>query len=281
MIKCVIFVSVSPSHTIKNMNFMMAAPKCVIKVIFMKGIQLPMVLVFIVTLMLGCTDDEKNMNQNLISGSSVNPSDNLLSMQSYSYLALGDSYTIGQGVDEEARWPNQLKTELKKNLIDLIKVDIIAQTGWTTNNLISAINSEKPGQYDLVSLLIGVNNQYQKKPFSQFEKEFDELLDKAIDLAGGNQSVFVVSIPDYGVTRFGSGNPGGIASEINGYNGYIRQRCLNRNVLFIDITEISRDMGDKDGALAGDGLHPSGQQYAKWVEKILPEVNNLLKNKND
>ena len=248
---------------------------------FMKGIKLSILLLFILTLTVGCNDDEQNMNQNLISESSASPSDNLNSVQSYTYLALGDSYTIGQGVDEEARWPNQLKTQLKKKLIDLNTVDIIAQTGWTTNDLIRAINAQNPENYDLVSLLIGVNNQYQKKPFSQFEKEFDELLDIAIGLAGGKQSVFVVSIPDYSVTRFGSGNPGGIASEINGYNGYIRQQCLAREILLIDITEISRDLGSTDGALAGDGLHPSGQQYAKWVERILPEVNNLLKNKND
>ncbi len=248
---------------------------------FMKGIKLSILLLFILTLALGCDDDEQNMNQNLISGSSVTPSDNLLSMQSYSYLALGDSYTIGQGVDEEARWPNQLKTELKKKLIDLNTVDIIAQTGWTTNDLIRAINTQKPGQYDLVSLLIGVNNQYQKKPFTQFEKEFDELLDMAIELAGGKHSVFIVSIPDYGVTRFGSGDPGGIGSEINSYNGYIQQQCIKREILFIDVTGISRDLGSTDGALAGDGLHPSSTQYTKWVEKILPEVNNLLKKRND
>ncbi len=247
----------------------------------MKGIKLSILLLLILTLAVGCNDDEQNMNQNLISESSASPSDNLSSVQSYTYLALGDSYTIGQGVDEEARWPNQLKTELKKKLIDLNTVDIIAQTGWTTNDLIRAINEQNPGNYDLVSLMIGVNNQYQKKPFSEFEKEFDELLEIAIGLAGGKQHVFVVSIPDYGVTRFGSGNPGGIASEINGYNGYIRQQCLAREILLIDITEISRDLGSTDGALAGDGLHPSAQQYAKWVEKILPEVNNLLKNNND
>lgn len=247
----------------------------------MKGTKLSILILFIITLASGCNDDEQNMNQNLNSGSSMIPSDNVASVESYSYLALGDSYTIGQGVDEEARWPNQLKTELKKKLIDLNTVDIIAQTGWTTNDLIRAINTQKPGQYDLVSLLIGVNNQYQKKPFTQFEKEFDELVDMAIELAGGKQSVFIVSIPDYGVTRFGSGDPNGIGSEINNYNGYIRQQCIKRDILFIDVTGISRDLGSKDGALAGDGLHPSGQQYAKWVEKILPEVNNLLKNKNN
>ncbi len=240
-----------------------------------------LLLLFIMVLQFGCNDDEAKIYENQTSGPSVNLSVNLSNMQSYTYLALGDSYTIGQGVDEEARWPNQLRTELKTKFINLSTVDIIAQTGWTTDDLLRAIHIDKPGKYELVSLLIGVNNQYQKKPFTQFEKEFDELLDVAIGLAGNKQGLFVVSIPDYGVTRFGSGNPGGIASEINAYNGYIQQRCLARGILFIDITPISRELGSKEGALAGDGLHPSGDQYAKWVEKIMPEVNDLLNNDND
>lgn len=248
----------------------------------MKGLKLPVVLLLMMMLSVSCTDDETPMNQNQIPlvtdpSSNNSPNDN----QSYSYLALGDSYTIGQGVDEEARWPNQLKTQLLIKSIDLSPVDIIAQTGWTTEDLLMAIEAQKPEQHDLVSLLIGVNNQFQKKPFSQFESEFQVLLEKTIVLAGGNQRLFVVSIPDYGVTRFGSGNPGGIATEINAYNAYIQQQCIKRDILYIDITEISRSLGGNDGALAGDGLHPSGAQYLKWVEKILPEVIKLLQSDNN
>ena len=248
----------------------------------MKRLRLPILLILLMMLSVTCTDDETPMNQNqtpLVTDPSTN---NLpYANQSYSYLALGDSYTIGQGVDEEARWPNQLGTQLSKKLIDLSSIDFIAQTGWTTEYLLRGIETQKPEQYDLVSLLIGVNNQFQKRPFEQFESEFQELLEKSIIIAGGKHRLFVLSIPDYGVTRFGSGNPGGIATEINGYNAYIQQQCIKRGILYIDITEISRSLGGNDGALSDDGLHPSAAQYGKWVEKILPEVVALMKNEND
>jgi len=233
-------------------------------------------------LSVSCTDDETPMNQNqILLATDPTPNNSPNVSQSFSYLALGDSYTIGQGVTEESRWPNQLKTQLLTKSIQLIPVDIIAQTGWTTEDLLTAIEAQRPDQYDLVSLLIGVNNQFQKRPFSQFESEFEELLEKTIVIAGGKQHLFVVSIPDYGVTRFGSGNPGGIATEINAYNAYIQQQCIKRDILYLDITEISRSLGDNSTALADDGLHPSGAQYLKWVEKILPEVIKLLQNAND
>lgn len=248
----------------------------------MKRLRLPIVILLLMTLSVTCTDDETPMNQ-YQTPLVTNPSTNNLpnANQSYSYLALGDSYTFGQGVDEVSRWPNQLKIQLLKKSIDLSPVDIIAQTGWTTEDLLIAIEAQKPEQHDLVSLLIGVNNQFQKRPFSQFESEFQALLEKTIVMAGGKQRLFVVSIPDYGVTRFGSGNPGGIATEINGYNAYMQQQCIKRGILYIDITEISRSLGASNGALADDGLHPSGAQYLKWVEKILPEVITLLQNENN
>ncbi|MCA0931813.1 SGNH/GDSL hydrolase family protein [Lutimonas saemankumensis] len=195
---------------------------------------------------------------------------------SFTFLALGDSYTIGQGVSDEMRWPNQLKDRLLKESVTLEKVDIIAQTGWTTSALLNAINEKQPGQYDLVSLLIGVNNQYQQRPFEEFQEEFKELLNISMNLAGESKRVFVVSIPDYGVTRYGSANPGGIASEINNYNGFIKMHCQENNVPLVDVTEISRNLGDSDGALASDALHPSGYQYSLWVEEIVPVVLELL-----
>ncbi len=248
----------------------------------MKKIKTAIMVLLFVTVCFACSEEEGPMPQTQIPVSSTNtPTYNLsISGQTFTYLALGDSYTIGQGVEEEARWPIQLKTQLSTKSVTLSPVDIIAQTGWTTDALLRAIDERKPQQYDLVSLLIGVNNQYQKKPFSQFETEFKRLLNKAISLAGGSEKLFVVSIPDYSVTRFGSGNPGGISSEINGYNGYIQQQCIKRGILFVDVTYISREMGSADGALAGDGLHPSREQYGKWVERILPEVIELLENKN-
>ena len=194
----------------------------------------------------------------------------------FSFLALGDSYTIGQGVSEEMRWPNQLKDRLEKESVILEKVDIIAQTGWTTSALLNAIAQNQPAQYDLVSLLIGVNNQYQRRPFEEFKEEFKELLEIAINLTGESQSVFVVSIPDYSVTRYGSGNPGGITSDINNYNGFIKIQCEENNIPFVDVTEISRALADSEGALSSDALHPSGYQYSLWVEEIVPVVLELI-----
>jgi lysophospholipase L1-like esterase len=194
------------------------------------------------------------------------------------YLALGDSYTIGQGVEESERWPNQLIVELETNDFTVENSEIIAQTGWRTSNLINAIDNSNPQDFNLVSLLIGVNNQFNNQNFDVFISEFNELLQKSISIAGNSGRVFVVSIPDYGVTPFGNswGNPEQIASELDAYNNYMMQRCAELNIPFINITEISRDLGDSEGALASDNLHPSGAQYTLWVEEILPVVLELI-----
>lgn len=192
------------------------------------------------------------------------------------YLALGDSYTIGQGVEEHQRWPNQLIEKLKSNNYLVDKTGIIAKTGWTTRNLLDAIEENDVENYNLVSLLIGVNNQYQNQPFTMFTSDFDLLLSKSIEIAGGSSRVFVVSIPDYGVTPFGSSNSEKIGMEIDMYNQYILDHCNAKNIPFIDITEISRTLGATNDALAPDNLHPSGTQYAVWVDSILPIVIELL-----
>jgi len=196
-----------------------------------------------------------------------------------SYLALGDSYTIGEGVQALKRWPNQLIDRLEDNDIEIGLRKIIAQTGWTTRNLINAIENTDLSDFDeecLVSLLIGVNNQYQGLSFEIFESEFDLLLDKSIELAKSKEKVFVVSIPDYGVTPFGSSNQEEIGEELDLYNEYMANKCSSLDIPFIDITEISRDLGDGENALASDNLHPSGFQYEKWTEEILPVVKELL-----
>ena len=155
---------------------------------------------------------------------------------------------------------------------DSISVDIIAQTGWTTRNLLDAISQENPAPHDVVSLLIGVNNQFQNQSYFVFQDEFNELLDISIDLAGDTSAVFVVSIPDYGVTPFGSSNSQNIAEALDNYNAYMKGQCDELQIPFIDITSISRELGDSDGALAPDNLHPSAAQYALWVEKMVPIV---------
>lgn len=197
---------------------------------------------------------------------------------SIDYLALGDSYTIGQSVDSIEKWPIQLVGLLKNDGFRVRELKVIARTGWTTTKLIEAVEAAELKQYNLVSLLIGVNNQYQSKPFELFETEFEVLINMAIELAGGKENVFVVSIPDYGVTPFGAGNSYSIARELNMYNSYMEVRCADLDIPFIDITSISRRLGDQQGALAPDNLHPSGEQYRQWVEVIHPVVKNLLNN---
>jgi lysophospholipase L1-like esterase len=224
------------------------------------------IILFIITA-LSCVNevDEKEIaNNNPMLGEPIN------------YLALGDSYTIGQGVEESARWPNQLGEELRGVGYDINSIDIIARTGWTSNNLLRAIDNTEIGDYNLVSLLIGVNNQYQSRSFASFEDELESLLNFCVETAGSYQRVFVVSIPDYGVTPLGSSRREMIGQEIDMYNEYIAAKCLEKNIPFIDITEISRGLGDSEGALAPDNLHPSGRQYGEWVKEILPVVLELL-----
>jgi lysophospholipase L1-like esterase len=190
------------------------------------------------------------------------------------YLALGDSYTIGESVTEADRWPMQLTDALRKKGKNIEGPRIIATTGWRTDNLGNAINiaNLKP-EYGLVSLLIGVNNQYQGKPIEQFRKEFEELLNVAIRLAQGNkENVFVVSIPDYGYTPFGKPNQPRISKELDEYNDISRKITGKYGVKYIYITDISRKGLDDPSLVASDGLHPSGKQYGEWVDLILKGI---------
>lgn len=197
-------------------------------------------------------------------------------LDTISYLALGDSYTIGQGIAPEGRWPYQLGARLSNPERIVTPVDIIASTGWTAENLIAAIDAEKPANYDLVSLLIGVNNQFQNRDFDEYEVAFDSLLNLAFSIAGTKDHVFVVSIPDYGVTPFGQSNQERIARELDEYNAFMQTKCQQIGIPFINITDISRSLGDSPGALAPDGLHPSADQYKAWVDRIIPVVKALL-----
>jgi lysophospholipase L1-like esterase len=185
-------------------------------------------------------------------------------------LALGDSYTIGESVDMNERWPHQLVDELRERGFEARDPDYLAATGWTTTDLLEAmsgsLNREKA--YNLVSILIGVNNQYQGLDIKRYEPELKRIIDMAIELAGGLESrVIMLSIPDYAFTPFGKNDPD-ITREINAYNDIKQQVAREYGIAFIDITPISR-RGLTDPALvAGDGLHPSGEQYRAWVEKL-------------
>jgi lysophospholipase L1-like esterase len=194
-----------------------------------------------------------------------------------SYLALGDSYTIGECVEESERWSVQLARKLTASGKSVSKPKIIAQTGWTTDELKAAIVSENITQkFDLVSLLIGVNNQYRGRNVEQFRTEFVDLLEMAIQFADGkNSQVFVVSIPDWGVTAFGGGgNKPEISIQIDLFNKVVKEESDKTNIAFVDITPISRQALNDNSLIASDDLHPSGKMYELWAEKIANELFN-------
>lgn len=191
------------------------------------------------------------------------------------YLALGDSYTIGESVAESDRFPVQLVTRLRKDGTDLGAPQIIARTGWTTDELDAAITAAGPtGPFDLVTLLIGVNNQYRKRDAEQYRGEFRALLKRAVGFAGGDPSrVIVVSIPDWCVTPFAKeGGRAGEGGEIDRYNRVNREEAEAVHAKYVDITPISREAVNDPALLAEDGLHPSGKMYGRWVELITPMV---------
>ncbi len=196
--------------------------------------------------------------------------------QSYQILSLGDSYTIGQSVCESCRFPVQLKDSLVTTFpaVDTFSIEVIAQTGWTTTSLLNAIDSENvPNDYDLVTLLIGVNNQFQGRPFSLYETEFPALVTKAISFAKGDaDNVIVVSIPDYAFTPFGQafGNPSVTSQEIDEYNNFAESYCAANGITFVNITDITRQGLINTALVAEDNLHPSEVAYALFVERLLP-----------
>ncbi len=193
----------------------------------------------------------------------------------YNYLALGDSYTIGASVERAESFPIQLKDRLEQGLKLKVNTEIIAVTGWRTDNLLDVVNrGTKLPSYDLVTLLIGVNNQYQGKPFRTYTKEFPQLLERAIALAYGNpKNVVVISIPDYSFTPFGEGrNTDKITKEIDEYNSFAEATALQNGVPFINITDITRNGLSNPELVAGDGLHPSKEAYKRFVDELYPVV---------
>ncbi len=186
-------------------------------------------------------------------------------------LSLGDSYTIGEQVDEAERFPNQTVLQLHSKGIYFDKPKIIATTGWTTDELLTAIEKETlQTPYDFVTLLIGVNNQYRGRPEEEYRKEFVQLLDLAISFAGEKKShVVVLSIPDWGVTPFAEGRDrNNIASQIDRFNAINMEESMKHGVHYVDITAISRNAATDESLVASDGLHPSGKMYAQWAELV-------------
>ena len=197
------------------------------------------------------------------------------------YLALGDSYTIGEAVDEAGRWPMQLARLLRMEGILLGDPRIIATTGWTTDELDAAITAAEPlGEHDFVTLLIGVNNQYRGRDLEEYRTQFAALLWRAIGFARNRPDrVLVLSIPDWGVTPFAaqSGRDlAQIAHELDAYNLAAREVCAQRGVAFVDITPVSRARGGDAAMLADDGLHPSAAMYTEWTRLAFPVAHHLL-----
>ncbi len=187
-----------------------------------------------------------------------------------SYLALGDSYTIGESVPESGRWPVQLAAALSADGIAVASPRIIAATGWSTDELAAAMDAAEPlGTQDLVSLLIGVNNQYRGRDVADYRAEFHALLLRAIALANGRpQRVLVLSIPDWGTTPFAQASgrdTAQIACELDAYNTAAASECAAQGAAFVDITPLSRQLSPQPGMLADDGLHPSAAHYTHWT----------------
>ena len=199
---------------------------------------------------------------------------------SLSYLALGDSYTIGQSVPVEERWPVQLAAKLNEETPLRVKdPKIVAVTGWTTTNLSNGMDAAEVDtmEWDVVSLLIGVNNQYQGLPLPDYEDEYTELLERAINLVGGDiNKVFVVSIPDYGYTPFGVNNQTVISAELANFNASCQSITESYGVAHYNITPISQQWPDVPDLVAPDNLHPSGYQYTLWVDSFWESVKQQL-----
>lgn len=197
------------------------------------------------------------------------------------WLALGDSYTIGEGVAEQARWPVVLAAQLRQAGIDIAPPRLIATTGWTTDELSASMDAAEPlGRWDFISLLIGVNNQYRGRSVADYRGEFHDLLRRAIALAGGRAGhVLVLSIPDWGVTPFAIAqgrDRARISTELDAYNAAAADLCARHGAAWVDITAASRAHGNQADMLVDDDLHPAAPMYALWVAQALPVARGLL-----
>lgn len=221
-------------------------------------------------LVISC-NNPKNVNQN----------QGLDSRPGKMILSLGDSYTIGQSVAEAERWPHQLATALQDSGIEVASVRIVARTGWTTSELLAAIQtSQLDSAYDLVTLLIGVNDQFRGLGINSYRTGFLKLLDQAIALAGKDPlRVIVLSIPDYSVTPFAQySDTAAIRQELDQFNLLNQLLSVQAGVNYVNITPISRKARQDPSYLANDKLHPSGKMYQQWVALVLPIARMILEN---
>ncbi|MED5269466.1 MAG: SGNH/GDSL hydrolase family protein [Bacteroidota bacterium] len=237
------------------------------------------VLFILILLIVSCSEkgnlEEKNQidtieNQESIYNDLIDNTSESISQNNLSFLALGDSYTIGESVIEEERWPNQMVDIALNENVMFDQPDIIAKTGWRTEQLIDTLNKINfIKKFDYVSLMIGVNNQYSLKPIETFRLDLIKLLDMSIGYSIKRDNVVLISIPDWGVTPFAEGyDRNRIKEEIDQFNSVIMDIANTNNILYVDVTEISRRAITEKDLIANDSLHPSGKMYKEWAEKI-------------
>jgi len=212
---------------------------------------------------------------------SDNPMKGSFNTDKLTYLALGDSYTIGEGVSDSGRYSSQLIAKLNSETDKWSAPKVIARTGWTVDELAQGIaRDEIEGEtFDLVTLLIGVNNQYRGRPVENFKKEFEVMVISAISFAGEKSNhVVVISIPDWGITPFAKAkdmDESKVTREINTYNLACKTISEKHEVAYIDINEAYQEVGDQIEMLAADGLHPSAQMYGIWTKKLFAHVKSM------
>jgi len=237
------------------------------------------IILISLTTLFGC---KKNEAKPYVYTDNVNPV-KAMTTDSITYLALGDSYTIGQSVPQAESYPYQLTASLSAEGFKTRNPDIIAITGWTTDDLIDAIAAStfKSKQYSFVTLLIGVNDQYQGMSQANYTIKFAQVLNTAISYAQGDPNrVFVLSIPDYGVTPFADGNDATIGPQIDQFNKINETISNKAGVHYLNITSISRQAANDSQLIAPDGLHPSGIMYGLWVNMLEPLVAAQLNKSN-
>ena len=232
---------------------------------------------FLFTVMNGCTsntnynDEDLNIDRDDFSDTLI-LEDNLNTQREspYSFIALGDSYTIGEGVNEDERWPNQFVDVAYENGVDFDQPMIIAETGWKTYDLLNAINQTNfSKKYDYISLLIGVNNQFNSRPIDEFEEDLNKLMDEMKRIKKNDGSIIIISIPDWGYTPFGeSSDMSDISEQINLFNSSLRKFASTNGLKYVDVTEISRRGINEPDLITNDNLHPSGTMYLEWAKKI-------------
>jgi len=237
-------------------------------------------IIFVISALSGCAKKKIDTGQS-ITMNKPDTTAKAATTDSLHYLALGDSYTIGEAVPQIDSYPYQLVNSLNANdTLPIKPPTIIAVTGWTTDNLINAIAQSglTNNKYDFVTLLIGVNDQYQHLSQDNYKTKFAQVLNNAINFARGDSSrVFVLSIPDYGVTPFAGGNDATIGPEIDQFNAINKAISMNAHVHYLDITGISRLAATQPNLIASDGLHPSGEMYMEWVQQLAPMIDAQLK----